>query len=52
MWTDLLTPKNVLVTLKFSPGWDLRARRALLQDIISAWSESEGNFDNFQSIDS
>ena len=28
-----------------------RARRARLQDIISAWSKSEGNFD-FESIDS
>ena len=34
-----------------SPGRDLLARAARLQETILAWSESEGNFD-FESSDS
>ena len=65
MWTDLdywtevrqrgLTywhQKKFQITLTvFSRLGSTRTRRALLQDIISARSKSEGNFD-FESIDS
>ena len=52
-WTDLLASKNFssYPHIFLQVGIYARARRALLQDIISPWSKSEGNFD-FQSIDS
>ena len=60
-WTEVgqrgltnLHQKNYRIILTFFSrlgSTRARARRALLQDIISAWSKSEGNFD-FQSINS
>ena len=55
MWTDLLASKKFSnyphIFLQVGIYARARARRALLQDIISARSKSEGNFD-FESIDS
>ena len=53
MWTDLLASKKFsnYPHIFLQVGIYARARRALLQDIISARSKSEGNFD-FESIDS
>ena len=56
-WTDLLASKNfssyphIFLQVGIYARARARARRARLQDIISAWSKSEGNFD-FESIDS
>ena len=57
MWTDLLASKkfsnypHIFLQVGIYARARARARRALLQDIISARSKSEGNFD-FESIDS